>query len=144
MASGRTNKLTGHIAEHLVCAELGRRGILATPFAGNVPTFDLLAADEHCRSVPLQVKAMRSENWRTDASKWMHLQYEARTKKQLYHGSINLSGSDVVHVMVALADVQAERRDRFFILTQRNSCRRPMSRATHKIWIVRVGNAQRR
>lgn len=40
MATGRQNKLTGQLAEHLVCAELGRRGLIATPFSGNVPTFD--------------------------------------------------------------------------------------------------------
>ena len=63
MASGLDNKLTGQIAEYLVCAELGRHGLLAAPFAGNVPEFDLLVADRHCHSIPIQVKGSRSENW---------------------------------------------------------------------------------
>jgi len=41
MATGRNNKLTGQISEFLVCAELGKRGLIATPFAGNVPAFDV-------------------------------------------------------------------------------------------------------
>jgi hypothetical protein len=54
MSTGRLNKLAGQIGEYLVCAELGRRGLIATPFAGNVPTFDVLATDESCRTVPIQ------------------------------------------------------------------------------------------
>jgi hypothetical protein len=34
--------LTKQIGEHLVVAELGRNGLIATPFAGNVQNFDLV------------------------------------------------------------------------------------------------------
>ncbi|HEY5505683.1 MAG TPA: hypothetical protein VIK28_11045 [Sedimentisphaerales bacterium] len=44
MKSGYSNQVTRQIGEHLVVAELGRRGILATPFAGNVPDYDILAS----------------------------------------------------------------------------------------------------
>jgi len=57
MSKGLSNKLAGQIGEYLVCAELGRRGLIATPFSGNVPTFDVLATDEQCLTVPIQVKA---------------------------------------------------------------------------------------
>ena len=43
MATGLSTKLTGQIGEHLVTAELGRLGIIATPFSGNVPDIDILA-----------------------------------------------------------------------------------------------------
>jgi len=43
MATGLNSKLTGQIGGHLVTAELGRRGIIATPFSGNVPEIDILA-----------------------------------------------------------------------------------------------------
>ena len=46
MATGSANKLTGQVGEFLVCAELGRRGMFATPFAGNVPEFDVVAVGE--------------------------------------------------------------------------------------------------
>jgi hypothetical protein len=53
MATGRDRQLARHVGEHLVAAELGRRGYVATPFAGNVPMFDLLAADVEGFAIPL-------------------------------------------------------------------------------------------
>lgn len=35
-------KLAGQIGESVVVAELGRRGIIATAFAGNVPDIDVV------------------------------------------------------------------------------------------------------
>ena len=46
MATGRDMQLTKMIGEYLVCAELCRRGLLATTFTGNVPEFDILATDK--------------------------------------------------------------------------------------------------
>lgn len=53
MATGRSNQLTRQIGEHLVAAELGRQGFIATPFAGNVPNFDLLVANELGVAIPV-------------------------------------------------------------------------------------------
>jgi hypothetical protein len=47
--------LTGQIGEYLVCAELGRCDLIATPFSGNVPSFDVLATDKSFRTVLIQV-----------------------------------------------------------------------------------------
>jgi hypothetical protein len=80
MSSGRNNKLAGQIGEYLVCAELGKRNLIATPFAGNVPAFDVLAADEFCHTAPIQVKASRGDNWPTDARTWMNIQFDEKTK----------------------------------------------------------------
>ena len=84
MSSGRLNKLAGQIGEYLVCAELGRRGLIATPFAGNVPTFDVLATDELCRTAPIEVKASRGDSWPTRADRWMNIRLN--DKKQVYSG----------------------------------------------------------
>ena len=46
MATGRSMQLTKMAGEYLVCAELCRRGLLATTFTGNVPEFDILATDK--------------------------------------------------------------------------------------------------
>ena len=73
MATGRETQLTRQIGEHLVVAELGRRGFIATPFAGNVPDFDLLAADERGRSIPIQVKAIRGPSWQFIATKFLRV-----------------------------------------------------------------------
>ena len=43
MASGRGTKLTGAVGEFLVAAELCRRNLVATPFSGNVPHYDIIA-----------------------------------------------------------------------------------------------------
>ena len=36
-------QLSKQLSEHLVAAELARRGIVATPFSGYVPDIDILA-----------------------------------------------------------------------------------------------------
>ena len=118
MATGRQNKLTGQVAEHLVCAELGRRGYIATPFAGNVPTFDIVAVDAACRAVPVQVKATRGNNWPTDARHWMHLDLDSDTGVQQYGGPRPLDAPELIYVLVVLRAPGDSRRDQFYILTK--------------------------
>ncbi len=43
MGKNFNSKLSGQIGESLVVAELGRREIIATAFAGNIPEVDILA-----------------------------------------------------------------------------------------------------
>jgi hypothetical protein len=116
MGSGLGNKLTGQIGEYLVCAELGRRGFIATPFSGNVPTFDVLATDEHCRTVPIQVKASRGDSWPSDARLWMEIELDAETKVQKCLRRVQIQHPDLIYVCVAIAAPGG--RDRFFILTK--------------------------
>ena len=72
MATGKQNKLTGQIGEHLVAAKLGTMGILATPFSGNVPGFDISAVDpESGKTFVIQVKTSTANNpIRTTIDKW--------------------------------------------------------------------------
>jgi hypothetical protein len=124
MASGLSNKLTGQIGEFLVCAELGRQlDLVATPFAGNVPAFDVLVADAQCRSVPVQVKAARGLQWPSRADIWINL--SVQDGKQVDHGDQEITHPNLIFVFVAIAptsDSQANNvpRDRFFILTKRD------------------------
>lgn len=119
-----SNKLTGQIGEFLVCAELGRQlNLIATPFAGNVPAFDLLVADEQCRSIPIQVKAARGPQWLSPANNWINL--EVVGNRQVDHGDRKLDHPNLIYVFVALAEknaVQAQEstKDRFFVLTQQD------------------------
>ena len=113
---GRNNKLAGQIGEFLVCAELGRRGLIATPFSGNVPTFDILVADNFCRTLPIQVKASRSDNWPSDARDWMNITFDLKTGVQTNHGAIQIPNPDLIYVCVAIAPPNG--KDRFFILTK--------------------------
>jgi hypothetical protein len=51
----RPHQITRQIGEHLVAAKLGRMGYFATPFAGNVPLFDILS--------PKHLKKFK-DNWK--------------------------------------------------------------------------------
>ncbi|CAM3702170.1 hypothetical protein [Deinococcus frigens] len=124
MASGLSNKLTGQIGEFLVCAELGRQlDLVATPFAGNVPAFDLLVADAQCRSVPIQVKTARGTQWPSRADTWIKL--TVVDGKQDDGGDQEIDLPNLIYVFVALAPqasapTEARQKDRFFILTKRD------------------------
>ena len=73
--SGRATRLTGQVGEYLVAAELARRGLIATTFAGNVPHFDILAADEEGRSVSVQVKASNSDSWQFSLGRFCEIRF---------------------------------------------------------------------
>ena len=85
MASGHSNQLTGQIGEYLVCAELGRLGLIATTFTGNVPEYDLLVCDEMLKSLPIQVKTTRSASWPSRANLWLNIEFDHTEKKQIDH-----------------------------------------------------------
>lgn len=117
MTRGHRNVLAKQIAEHLVCAELGRRGFVATPFSGNVPIYDVLAADESGRAVSIQVKATRGDTWRSNAQIWMTVDLDVKTGMQTYHGPTVLQRPDLIYVCVIITPSNNEQGDRFFILT---------------------------
>jgi hypothetical protein len=82
MATGLKIQLTGQIGEHLVTAELGRRGIIATPFAGNVPEIDILAFANGISS-PIQVKAINGVSWQFDIRRFLDVELKKTCQKIL-------------------------------------------------------------
>lgn len=66
-----TNQMVGRAGEHLVTGEILRRGGHATPFAGNMPHVDVMAADrDQARTVWIQVKTKRGGRvWQTSTTK---------------------------------------------------------------------------
>ena len=72
MATGLSNTLTRQISEHLVTAQLGRLGIIATPFAGNVPDIDILAYANN-KTVHIQVKAINKGDWQFSARTFLDI-----------------------------------------------------------------------
>jgi len=114
---GWQNKLTAQAGEFLVCAELARRGLVATPFAGNVPGFDVLAADQHLRSLPVQVKTSSGDKWPTNACTWMDICLD-EAGVQHDRGLVPLPDPHLIFVCVALR--RAEGRDRFFVLEKQD------------------------
>jgi hypothetical protein len=114
MATGRSTQLTRQIGEHLVAAKLGRLGYIATPFAGNVPDFDLLIADDKGRSIPVQVKAINGGSWQFNISKFLDV--EIIDDVQYVKGEQKLTNPNLVCIFVLLSD---DEKDGFFIFRLR-------------------------
>ena len=110
MATGLSTKLTGQIGEHLVTAELGRRGIIATPFSGNVPDIDILA---HANGTTghIQVKTINKDSWQFDVRKFLNIKLTESGQKVL---GINTDlDRKIICVFVSLGTELGE--DKFYI-----------------------------
>ncbi|QXE89180.1 hypothetical protein KP001_11950 [Geomonas subterranea] len=116
MANARKNVLAGRLAEHLVCAELARLGLIATTFTHNIPVYDILATDERCQTVPIQVKATRDRYWRSSATSWMHVDMCKTSKLQIINGLKDLHPLNPIWVCVALG--ASRLADQFFVLAE--------------------------
>jgi hypothetical protein len=108
-------QLVRQIGEHLVVSKLGRMGIIATPFAGNVPDYDILASDTEGKSIPIQVKAIRSSSWQFSITSFLSV--EVKTTKQIVLGKVKLTNSNLVCVFVRL---WKDKPDEFYILKLRD------------------------
>ena len=110
MAKNFKNKLIGQIGEHLVVAELGRRGIVATPLAGNVPDIDILAyANE--RALAIQVKTIASGAWQLDLRNLLEI--ELIGKQQVIKGKSKEVNQNRLNVFIRLGEKPGD--DRFYI-----------------------------
>lgn len=112
MATGRSTQLTRQIGEHLVASELGRMGFLATPFAGNVPSFDLLVANEAGVAIPVQVKTINGPSWQFNASAFLDIEFHEDVQKVM--GRRATPNPNLVCVFVLL---RGAGKDEFFTLT---------------------------
>ncbi|MDO6814112.1 hypothetical protein [Cobetia amphilecti] len=120
MKKGLKSKLAGQVGEYLVCAELGRRGLIATSFTGNVPEFDLIVANDSLQTLPIQVKTSRGHSWPTSANRWIDIELDEEQRIQIDHGNLNITNPELIYVCVALAAPEGDAADRFFILTKQN------------------------
>ena len=113
MATGRNMQLTKMVGEYLVCAELCRRGLLATTFTGNVPEFDILATDKGLQTIPIQVKANAKGNWMLRADSFLNIDYNKETKIQTIVGKKDFENSKLIYILVKLVD---HGKDEFYVL----------------------------
>ncbi|MBM9615294.1 hypothetical protein JWJ90_13500 [Desulfobulbus rhabdoformis] len=113
MATGRGTKLTGSIGEFLVSAELCRRGLLATPFSGNVPHYDIIASDEFGGHMVIQVKAINKINWQFNARKFVEIAMDG--DRQILGTPVEEPCPCLYCVFVALGESCAE--DRYFVFS---------------------------
>ncbi|MBD1401879.1 hypothetical protein [Pelovirga terrestris] len=119
-SKGLNNKLTGQVGEYLVCAELGLRGFLSTPFAGNVPEFDLVIADRNLNTLPIQVKTVTFGGaLRSKATDWLNIEIDHINKCQIDHGDAEVSNPGLIYVLVMLRKEENDNH-RFFIFTKKN------------------------
>jgi len=113
MATGLNTKLTGQIGEHLVTAELGRIGIIATPFSGNVPDIDILAY-ANGKTGHIQVKAINKASWQFDARKFLNIDLTEKGQRVL--GPNEKFDRKIICIFVALGDELG--KDVFYIFKQ--------------------------
>ena len=117
MATGRDTKLTGATGEYLVAAELCRLGLVAAPFAGNVPHYDVIASDPRGGHLAVQVKTIRGSTWQFDARSFLDAAFDG--KRQVLGRAKREPYPRLACVLVALRDDQAGSTDRFFVLPWR-------------------------
>ncbi len=130
-------QLAGQIGESLVVAELGRRGIVATSFAGNVPDIDLLAYRDG-RTIALQVKSVRTGSVSFDAKRFMSITFEG--DRQIITDPALALDRALVFVFVSIGDQIGG--DRFFILDQGSL--QSIIATNHSAWLAKHGGIRPR
>jgi len=113
VATGRDTKLTGAVGEFLVAAELCRRGVLATPFAGNVPHYDIIASGQWGGHLPIQVKAINGTSWQFDMRRFVKI---TRAGQRQVIGQALPPPYPGLHVVLVALRGPKRPVDRFFIL----------------------------
>jgi len=101
------------MGEFLVSAELCRRGLLATPFSGNVPHYDIIASGEHIGHLAIQVKAINRGNWQLNASKFVDIKMDG--DRQVLGERVEAPYPDLFCVFVAVGD--SNTKDRYFVFS---------------------------
>ena len=112
MATGRSNQITKQIGEYLVASALGRIGLVAATFSGNVPEYDIIATDSAFRSIPVQVKASNSSSWQFDVRHYVDIRLDG--KRQVVGRPVPLPDK-LVCVFVALSSQYGG--DRFYVIS---------------------------
>jgi hypothetical protein len=105
--------LSGQMGEALVVAELGRLGIVATSFAGNVRDIDILAY-ANGKSLPIQVKAQKLGNPGVNATKYLNIQLDGDI--QSVKSKVKGVNRKLIYVLVKIGAQHS--KDEFYIFTQ--------------------------
>lgn len=112
MTTGFQNQLTKQVGEYLMAAELARIGFICTPFAGNVPHFDIIAVDENGQVVLVQVKAARGGDWQFDIRHFVEARLEG--EKQILGEPKQSPYPNLIFVFVQL---RGQGKDEFYIIS---------------------------
>jgi hypothetical protein len=107
-------QLTRQIGEHLVVSELGRHGIIATPFSGNMPDFDVVALAPSGDSLYIQVKAINTGDWQLDAKHFLLVEYDKETDLQ---AKLGLRPSPITPLVFVFVKIIQSGQDEFYVLS---------------------------
>ena len=129
MRSGRRNQLIKQVGEYLAACELARRGLLVATFSGNVPDFDILAADASGRSIPIQVKTIRGGGWQFSLDKFTEVRFEGT--KQVLGERLSPKIPHLLCILVVATDYG---KDRFFILEWEQL--RDVAVSEYRVWLA--------
>jgi hypothetical protein len=107
-------QLTRQIGEHLVVAELGRHGIVATPFSGNMPDYDIVALTQTGYSIYIQVKAINNGDWQLSANHFLVVEYDESSNTQKIDA---LRPTPVAPLLFVLVRIVESGKDEFYVLS---------------------------
>ncbi len=113
MTKNFSTQLSGQIGENLLVAELGRRGIVATTFSGNVPDIDVLAY-RNGKSIPIQVKALKKGSLSVNASHYLRIEFDRNI--QIVKGKKQDIDRELIFVIIILGEKLGD--DKFYICKQ--------------------------
>lgn len=132
---GRRNVLTGQLGEFLACAELNRRGYIATPFSNNVPEIDLLVFDDRLRAIPVQVKAFTRTGLAGTVTTYMDVTI-TKDGRQLVRRKKQISNPDLIYLFLRIGAQYGE--DEFFLLRKKDVFE--IQYQDYKGWLRKHGN----
>ena len=107
-----STQLAGQIGENLLVAELGRRGIVATTFTGNVPDIDVLAY-QGGKSIQIQVEALRKGNLSVRADQYLDMEFDGNI--QVIKGKNDIDRR-LIFAIIKIEDELGS--DKFYICNQ--------------------------
>ncbi len=112
MQKGKERQLLRQMGEYLVASELGRRGILATTFSGNIPVFDIIATGSKGKFIPIQVKTIKAGCWQFKIDDFVNISF--RGKIQFADGKKKVPIKNLIYVLVLKGKEYG--KDEFYIL----------------------------
>lgn len=112
MATGRSIQLIKQIGEYLVASELARRGFLSSTFSGNIPEFDIVAANGSGITKLIQVKTIHGGSWQFSIDRFVNI--EMKGNKQIIGNKVIQPIKELICVLVNLGNNYGE--DDFYIL----------------------------
>jgi len=122
MTSGWTNKLTELLGEHLASCHLIRQGLLVSFTPKNTPIADLFVTNESLKTIPIQLKTIRTGTCQMDAKDFLEIAFpeprgSSGSVRQRIRRRLTLSNPDLPYIFVWLGKAS---EDEFYICLARH------------------------